>query len=54
MARASSGKAKLDGMRRKAKGENPDWLYPRKDGNRLKSELKGGTRKPPGQSQKKR
>ncbi len=40
MARASTGRAKLDNMRRRAKGANPDYLVPRKRGNRDKDVLR--------------
>lgn len=53
MARASTSRGQLDGMRRRSKDAKPDWITPRKNGNRLKSELKG-TRKKPGQSHRKR
>lgn len=54
MARASTSRAQLDGMRRRSPDAKPAYLNPRKKGNRLKSELKGATRKQPSQSHRKR
>ena len=47
VSRASTSRGHLDGMRRRSKDAKPDYLVPRKKGNRLKGELKGGTRKGP-------
>ena len=54
MARSSSGRAKLEGIQRRAKGSTPSWLTPRKRGNRLKSELTGSKAKKSSQSHRKR
>lgn len=54
MARSSSGQAKPDGMRRRAKGAKPDYLSPRRKGNRQKEELQKFEGKKSTQSHKKR
>jgi catalase len=54
MARASTGKAQLDGMRRRSKDAKSSYLSPRKKGNRLQKELKNSKYNKSGQSHKKR